>query len=70
MARGALGWSIRDLAREASVGSATVTRFENGQAEPIPATLAAMRRAFEAAGIEFKPDGSVRLVDRPAEASA
>jgi transcriptional regulator with XRE-family HTH domain len=50
MARGALGWSIRDLAREANVGSATVTRFENGQAEPIPATLAAIQRAFEAAG--------------------
>ena len=71
MARGALGWSIRDLAREANVGTATVTRFENSQAEPIPATLAAIQRAFEAAGVEFRPDGAVRLRDdQPAEAVA
>jgi transcriptional regulator with XRE-family HTH domain len=61
MARAALGWGIRDLARSARVGSATVSRFEAGQGTPIPATLAAMQRTFEAAGVEFRPDGSVRL---------
>ena len=56
MARAAVGWGIRDLAREAKVGVATVTRFENAQAEPIPATIAAMARALEAAGVEFIPE--------------
>lgn len=53
MARAAVGWSVRDLARQANVGVATVTRFENDQAEPIPSTLAAIRTALESAGVVF-----------------
>lgn len=60
MARAALDWGLRDLANHARVGITTVFRFENGQATPIPATLAAIQRAFEEAGIEFTPDGGVR----------
>ena len=56
MARAALGWSAAELARHANVGVATVTRFENGQAMPIPTTLAAMEHALEDAGIEFIPE--------------
>jgi hypothetical protein len=55
MARAALGWGVRDLAREANVGVSTVTRFEAG-AEPIPATLSAIMRTLEAAGVEFIPE--------------
>jgi hypothetical protein len=33
-----------------------VNRFESGAAEPIPATLAAIQRALEAAGVEFIPE--------------
>jgi transcriptional regulator with XRE-family HTH domain len=58
MARAALGWSARELAREAQVGSATVDRFETGRGKPIPSTVAAMQRAMEAAGIEFIPGGA------------
>jgi transcriptional regulator with XRE-family HTH domain len=68
MARAALGWGVRDLALEARVGTMTVSRFESGQANPIPATLAAIQRALEAAGIEFIPGGA-RLREQPAEAS-
>jgi transcriptional regulator with XRE-family HTH domain len=53
MARAAVGWSVRDLAREARVNPSTVVRFENGQAEPIRLTVEAIQRALEAAGIEF-----------------
>ena len=60
MARAALGWGVRDLATKANVGTTTVTRFENGQGMPIPATIAAMQRAFEGAGIVFSDDGGVR----------
>jgi transcriptional regulator with XRE-family HTH domain len=52
MARAALGWGIRDLAREANVGVSTVARFEAGS-EPIPANLTAIQRALEAGGVEF-----------------
>ena len=53
MARAAVGWGVRDLAREAQVGVATVTRFENGQVTPNHSTLAAIRTALEAAGVVF-----------------
>lgn len=59
MARAALGWSVRDLAKIAEVGVATVNRFEMGHAIPIPATLTAMQRAMEAAGVSFTEDGCV-----------
>jgi predicted transcriptional regulator len=53
MARAALGWSAADLAKHAQVGVATVNRFEAGQSNPIPSTIAAMKRAMEEAGVEF-----------------
>jgi transcriptional regulator with XRE-family HTH domain len=53
MARVALGWTAATLARAAGVGVATVNRFEAGAASPIPATIAAMQRALESAGVEF-----------------
>ena len=53
MARAALGWSAAKLAEAAQVGIATVNRFEAGAATSIPATLAAIERALEAAGVEF-----------------
>src|SRR5437762_14363594 len=61
MARAGLGWTIGQLAANANVGAATVARFETGKGEIIPATLAAIQRALEAAGIEFLPDNGVRL---------
>jgi transcriptional regulator with XRE-family HTH domain len=52
MARVALGWGVRDLAREAGVSTDTVARLERGEVLK-EATLAVIRRALEAAGIEF-----------------
>lgn len=60
MARAALNWSTKELAEKARVGMATVARFERGDASTIPATLAAIQRALEAAGVEFI-DRGVRL---------
>ena len=53
MARAALGWGVRDLAKKAGVSVTTVTRFETGQSDPIKATLTVIQQTFEAAGIEF-----------------
>jgi hypothetical protein len=54
-ARELLGWSVIDLARRANVASRTVQRCENAGDTPRMnvRTLERLRRAFEAAGIEF-----------------
>ena len=57
MARAALRWGVRDLAAAAKVSPATVTRIEGeGDAQANAATLAAIRTALEAAGVEFIPE--------------
>ena len=61
MARTALGWSATDLGEHASVSRNTISRFEVERTEPNPATLAMIRQAFEAAGIEFLGSDGVRL---------
>jgi transcriptional regulator with XRE-family HTH domain len=61
MARAALGWKTVDLAKAAEVSPTTVNQFEQGTTAPQRSTLAAMRRAFEAAGIEFFNTDGVRL---------
>jgi hypothetical protein len=57
-ARALLRWSALDLAAASKVGVATIRRAEVVDGE-IPVTLpneAALRQAFEAAGIEFIED--------------
>jgi transcriptional regulator with XRE-family HTH domain len=52
MARAALGWGVRDLAKKADVTANTVTRIENG-ADAKQSTIERLRTALEVAGIEF-----------------
>lgn len=52
MARAAVGWGVRELAASAQVSPDTVARLERGELLS-PRTLAAIRSAFEAAGVEF-----------------
>jgi transcriptional regulator with XRE-family HTH domain len=52
MARAALGWGVRELAAAAKVSVDTVARFERGD-ELKERTIDALRRALEAAGVEF-----------------
>jgi transcriptional regulator with XRE-family HTH domain len=56
MARAALQWAVKDLAREAKMSRTTIIRFENGHAAPIPATLTVLRQVFEKHGLEFIDD--------------
>jgi transcriptional regulator with XRE-family HTH domain len=53
MARAALKWSLKDLAERSRVNHVTINRFETGFASSNPSTLSALRRALEAAGVEF-----------------
>jgi transcriptional regulator with XRE-family HTH domain len=52
MARAALGWTVRQLSERSGVHRNTITRLEGG-AEGEARTLADIRRALEAAGVEF-----------------
>lgn len=55
MARAATGLGVRDLARLADVSPNTIARLERGE-DMRPATIAVVRAALEAAGIEFIPE--------------
>jgi transcriptional regulator with XRE-family HTH domain len=52
MARAAVGWGVRDLAKAAGVAADTISRLERGE-EIMPRTLAAIRAALESAGVIF-----------------
>ena len=52
MARVAVGYGVRDLAKALDMSPNTITRFERGE-ELKPTTIAAIRTALEAAGVEF-----------------
>ncbi len=55
MARAALGWGVRDLAKMAGIAPNTVSRFENGSGAMVD-TVAQIERALEAAGVIFIPE--------------
>jgi transcriptional regulator with XRE-family HTH domain len=52
MARAAVGWGVRDLAKKAGVTANTVTRIENG-ADAKQSTIDRLQEALETAGVEF-----------------
>lgn len=52
MARAALGLGVRELGEAANVSPDTIVRFEKGGTLQ-PRTVAAIRAALEAAGVEF-----------------
>jgi len=52
-ARGLLDWTQQELADRAGIGIVTVRQVEAGLIKPRRATLEVIKRAMEAAGIEF-----------------
>lgn len=65
--RAVVDWSLDRLAAASNLSQSTIRDFERGRRMPTANNLAAIRRALEAAGVEFVPDGA-RLRGRPAEA--
>lgn len=58
-ARGALDWSMLDLAAAASVSISTVKRMEAAEAQPVSTDVhAAVQAALEAAGVRFLDDAA------------
>lgn len=58
MARAALGFGVRDLAKVANVSPDTIARFERGE-ELRTSTVETIRKALEAQGIQFLEGGQV-----------
>lgn len=69
-ARALLDWTLAQLAAECGVTVRSLHRFERGYTGPHRSTLAAIRQALEAAGVEFIEANSkgpgVRLARPPA----
>lgn len=66
-ARGLLDWSQTELGLRANLSQSTIRDFEKGRRVPTVNNLAAIRRAFEEAGVEFIENGKgpgVRLKKR------
>jgi len=65
-ARALLGWSQEDLEKAARVAKKTIADFEREARLPLPRTLAAMKDAQEAAGVEFTNGNApgVRLIGK------
>jgi transcriptional regulator with XRE-family HTH domain len=53
MARAALNWTVRDLAKATGLHRNTVTNIEVGRYSGDPDTLALLEKALRAAGVEF-----------------
>jgi predicted transcriptional regulator len=56
-ARGLLDWTQTQLAQASLVGLSTVRNFEGEHHDTTLANLAAIRAAFEKAGVIFESDG-------------
>ncbi len=52
-ARGLLGWTQDTLAGETGVSRTTIAHFETGKNRPSALSVSMIRRALEAAGVEF-----------------
>jgi transcriptional regulator with XRE-family HTH domain len=69
MARAALRIGVREVAARAGVNPGTVARLETGRGGSLAASVEAIQRALEAAGVEFIENG-VKLQEasaRPAQ---
>ena len=55
-ARRLLGWTQLKLRLAANISTGTIVNVELGQGNPSQATIAKVRSALEAAGVEFIPE--------------
>ncbi len=67
-ARGLLRWTQASLAHRASISAVTLNMIENETVRPRDATMAAIRSALEAGGVQFLEENGVGVRFGPAAA--
>jgi DNA-binding XRE family transcriptional regulator len=65
MARAALNWTVRDLAKATGLHRNTITNIEVGRYAGNQDSIALIESVFRKAGVEFLPHNGVRLHDPP-----
>ena len=70
MARAALNWSVRDLARATGLHRNTISNIEVGRYAGNQDSLAVMESVLRSAGIDFLPGNGVRLRELEATKAA
>jgi DNA-binding XRE family transcriptional regulator len=61
MARAALNWTVRDLAKATGLHRNTITNIEVGRYAGNQESIALIENVFRKAGVEFLSDGGVRF---------
>jgi transcriptional regulator with XRE-family HTH domain len=65
MARAALNWTVRDLAKATGLHRNTITNIEVGRYAGNQDSIALIESVFRNAGVEFLPQNGVRLHKAP-----
>ena len=69
-ARGLLKWTQAALAHRAAISTVTLNMIENETVRPRESTLAAIRRALEAGGVQFLDEAGIGVGVRFASVAA
>ena len=69
-ARGLLKWTQAALAHRAAISTVTLNMIENETVRPRESTLAAIRRALEAGGVQFLDEAGIGVGVRFAAVAA
>lgn len=59
-ARALLNWSLADLADKSGIGQQAISKFENGETQPMSKTVQKLQKVLEDAGIEFLATGGIQ----------
>jgi DNA-binding XRE family transcriptional regulator len=65
MARAALNWTVRDLAKATGLHRNTITNIEVGRYAGNQDSIALIEGVFRKAGVEFLPSNGVRFPEGP-----
>lgn len=58
--RALLKWSLAELAQQVGIREQAISKFENGETEPMSKNIRQIQTALEEGGVEFLPTGGVQ----------
>lgn len=59
-ARALLDWSLADLSERCGIGQQAISKFENGETQPLAKTIQKIQTVLEEGGVEFIATGGVQ----------